>query len=432
MNKKGFTLVELLSVIAILAILVIIALPNVLNMYNNARKSSFITELKSVYTAAEEKWITDSFSGSGTKTYAHCSNGECDNELKLSGRDDLEYYIEFNNKGKIVKYYAKDNSFQYLYEGEGLNKTDINNSEIIAEMESENKLSISCNKVMKGNSLLAFSILNTNECILENNGVNYDSLKKTLIDLSNQGLNYIITDPFSNIRYYSNDIKHNSGKMKNYMRFQDSDKVFRIIGIVDGEVKIIAEDIFGEYELTMSRPPAYASSYVSSEMDHWPTSTIINDLNTTYYNSLSNMEKSAVLMSKWGVNTGGVGGSSNVDAIYLSEREARNSNDPERSMEYKIASMYVSDFFYSGSSDGRSNRWLAFNLNSDYYSSTNSDVVVQTILPLNGHGWIGSRILKSPGVHPVMHISPMTFVMDGDGSKTNPYIIKLDNSIICR
>ena len=44
MNKKGFTLVELLAVIAILAILVIIALPNVLSMYNEARKNTFVTE----------------------------------------------------------------------------------------------------------------------------------------------------------------------------------------------------------------------------------------------------------------------------------------------------------------------------------------------------------------------------------------------------
>lgn len=33
MNKKGFTLVELLAVIAILAILVIVAMPNVLGMF---------------------------------------------------------------------------------------------------------------------------------------------------------------------------------------------------------------------------------------------------------------------------------------------------------------------------------------------------------------------------------------------------------------
>ena len=39
MNKKGFTLVELLAVIAILAILVIIALPNVLKMFNDSNKA---------------------------------------------------------------------------------------------------------------------------------------------------------------------------------------------------------------------------------------------------------------------------------------------------------------------------------------------------------------------------------------------------------
>lgn len=41
MNKRGFTLVELLAVIAILALLVIIALPNVLSMFNNAKKIYF-------------------------------------------------------------------------------------------------------------------------------------------------------------------------------------------------------------------------------------------------------------------------------------------------------------------------------------------------------------------------------------------------------
>ena len=49
MNKKGFTLVELLAVIAILALLVIIALPNVLSMFNNAKKDLFLTEAKNVF-----------------------------------------------------------------------------------------------------------------------------------------------------------------------------------------------------------------------------------------------------------------------------------------------------------------------------------------------------------------------------------------------
>lgn len=46
MNKKGFTLVELLAVIAILAILVIIALPNVIKMYNSAKKEYILNGSK--------------------------------------------------------------------------------------------------------------------------------------------------------------------------------------------------------------------------------------------------------------------------------------------------------------------------------------------------------------------------------------------------
>ena len=49
MNKKGFTLVELLAVIAILALLVIIALPNVLSMFNEAKKDIFLIEAKTIY-----------------------------------------------------------------------------------------------------------------------------------------------------------------------------------------------------------------------------------------------------------------------------------------------------------------------------------------------------------------------------------------------
>ena len=147
MKKKGFTLVELLCVIAILAILVIIALPNILSMFNSAKKSSFETELKSVYTAAEERWINDTFSSSGTKIYAHCLSGTCSNELKLNGRDNLEYYIEFDTKGNIVKYYAKDGSYQYSYEGPGLKKDGISDVELTSTLDDFSKIEITCDGV---------------------------------------------------------------------------------------------------------------------------------------------------------------------------------------------------------------------------------------------------------------------------------------------
>ena len=65
MKKKGFTLVELLAVIAILAILVIIALPNIMSLFNEAKKNSFTNEIKEIYKTAQQQWMMDSM----TETY---------------------------------------------------------------------------------------------------------------------------------------------------------------------------------------------------------------------------------------------------------------------------------------------------------------------------------------------------------------------------
>ena len=39
-NKKGFTLVELLAVIVILAVLALVAMPNVTRLMNDSRKNA--------------------------------------------------------------------------------------------------------------------------------------------------------------------------------------------------------------------------------------------------------------------------------------------------------------------------------------------------------------------------------------------------------
>ena len=44
MNRKGFTLVELLAVIVILAVLALVAMPNVTKLMENSRKNAFVTE----------------------------------------------------------------------------------------------------------------------------------------------------------------------------------------------------------------------------------------------------------------------------------------------------------------------------------------------------------------------------------------------------
>ena len=115
MKKKGFTLVELLAVIAILAILVIIALPNVLKMYNNAKKNSFLTEAKTLAKDVSSKYITESMKGNKLTTISNKQNS-----LDLSGRN-IEYEFKLDSNGKIKSMIVSDGTYCVVTTGDYTN-----------------------------------------------------------------------------------------------------------------------------------------------------------------------------------------------------------------------------------------------------------------------------------------------------------------------
>ena len=111
MNKKGFTLVELLAVIAIVAILVIISMPNIIEMFNNAREKSFKNEVETIKTELEKETFNSSLKGQEIPEI-YSSFGE--NQLDMSGRD-LDYYAEMNNDGSIKYLEVSDGQYYYQY-----------------------------------------------------------------------------------------------------------------------------------------------------------------------------------------------------------------------------------------------------------------------------------------------------------------------------
>ena len=150
MKKKGFTLVELLAVIAILAILVIIALPNVMSMFNNAKKSSFETEVKQIFKLTKSQWMSDNLTSGNEAIYSKCENG-CNNPIKsMDARKGLNYYIKVNGTGKITRLYVTDGTFQYEYSGLELKIEEIENASVVSTLEPTEILSISNNQIMKG------------------------------------------------------------------------------------------------------------------------------------------------------------------------------------------------------------------------------------------------------------------------------------------
>ena len=119
MKKKGFTLVELLAVIAILAILVIVAMPNVLGMFNQAKSSTFVTEVQEYLNAASTKFMTEALKpGNQGKTliFGSYKTGTPEayvfDTLDMSGSE-KNYYIEMDRNGNVVTAVLYDDNFCY-------------------------------------------------------------------------------------------------------------------------------------------------------------------------------------------------------------------------------------------------------------------------------------------------------------------------------
>ena len=124
MKNKGFTLVELLAVIAILAILVIIALPNVLKMFNDSKKNSFLTETKTIYSEVSKKYISENMKGNKL-TYI---SSEDDTKLEMTGRD-LQYCVLLNADGSVKS--MKVSNGEWIAElPSGKKITDLKNADL--------------------------------------------------------------------------------------------------------------------------------------------------------------------------------------------------------------------------------------------------------------------------------------------------------------
>ena len=122
MKNKGFTLVELLAVIAILALLVIIALPNVLKMFNQAKKDTFLTEAKTIYKEISKKYISETMRGNKINIISNDNN-----KLELESND-LKYKVKLNNDGSIKKFEVSNEN--YCISGKFNNLSDLTTDKI--------------------------------------------------------------------------------------------------------------------------------------------------------------------------------------------------------------------------------------------------------------------------------------------------------------
>ena len=144
MKKKGFTLVELLAVIAILALLVLVAVPNVLGMFNKAKKDTFLTEAKNIFKESASKYISDNMHNSNEGNIYCKSETDSKNPLDMD-IGDTYYYIEKDSTGKTIKFVVW-NSSGYVTKivGDNVMLNDVTND----NMTESSVKNITCNNVL--------------------------------------------------------------------------------------------------------------------------------------------------------------------------------------------------------------------------------------------------------------------------------------------
>lgn len=121
MNKKGFTLIEVLAVIVILAVIALITTPIIFNVVDESRMNSFTRSVEEMRNVIDMDYNEYARSGEVEYSYKNnslvcvgCNDGS-DLELDFTGEIDGATGTFYNTNGKITltvensKYKATDN-----------------------------------------------------------------------------------------------------------------------------------------------------------------------------------------------------------------------------------------------------------------------------------------------------------------------------------
>ena len=96
MNKKGFTLVELIAVVVIIGIIAVIATPNIVNMIDNGKKDQFIADAKEMISKAKYQIKLDKYWENGVfETEGDCTvtNAEKLGFVNMTDADGNSYVL---------------------------------------------------------------------------------------------------------------------------------------------------------------------------------------------------------------------------------------------------------------------------------------------------------------------------------------------------
>ena len=431
-KKNAFTLIELLAVIVILAVILVIAIPRILDVIETSKKDSFKNAAQLIADSAEKKKASD-------KLLDKDEEITCKDVAKINDEDYKSCIISFDSEGNAKVSITGKGKF------DGLKIT--NGTKENAEVKEITKPTYG----MKATEYI------TN--LLEYDG---EGLKKD--NTSDQ-----------NIRYYGSN-------PNNYVSFNN--ELWRIIGVFGNNVKLVRSESLG----SLSWDSSDSTTNNGNGINQWGESTYEDgslyegadlqvylnkmyyggDTTVTCYSSYNNQtitcptgtieETSKSLIDNHIWNTGATEYNMRTDtlAFYQSERGSVNGkicssgkmcNDTvTRTTEWTgyIGLPYGTDWAYASSESVcetnmqtkddsnvyicKNNNWMQRNTWAWYLSPVGNLSYAFNAWSVSGGGGGGSNSAASSyAVAPSIYLKSNVLIESGNGTSSNPYILKLSN-----
>ena len=258
----------------------------------------------------------------------------------------------------------------------------------------------------------------------------------------------LYTDDNDNIRYYgvepTNYVYYNCTDINN--QTSDTCELWRIMGIIDGKVKIIKDEaltpVTTDNGVTIGTSSGFYWNKVQQSgknYNNWEDSTLQNYLNGTYYNSIDSTYQNMISPSTFYLGGSTISNYKTLTAsgYYNAERDSSQvySGNPASTTQ-KIGLMYPSDYGYAAGSSCLSTALYQYDSsckNSDYLFSGKTEWLQAPYASgSSGATFLGSAGFVSyyhsvynysPAVRPVLYLTSQTKITGGEGTSSNPYTL---------
>ena len=435
-RKNGFTLIELIAIVVIIAIIALITVPQIIKIIENGKKNTFLDSVNGIVRVVKLDNSNNDFESGEYEIKNGVVINSLGNTIKSEGGSDEEGTLSIDQNGNLE--YVIHNSKWCVIESEGVKS-------VLKYEEGSCKVPEPIAQVI------------VNEVGKETEGYEGCTGTGKLVKVEHTN----VSEEESKVSY-----RYQGKCPNNYVTFNGEEAGWRIIGIIDGKLKLIRDESIGNFSWDNKDTTTGAeSTYGKNE---WTEARLMKLLNPTYedeevggslywnrksgncYAGQNNGIKTCDFRStgltveaqnmidqnsKWylgGWNTSDI----TKDEMYEKERGTTTYND-SRETEWTgaIGLIYPSDYGYAAGESCTQTLYgyrTCSNVNWMYNSSRDE----WTILPFssysysvfyrNQNGYIGSGsydVYDAIGVRPTFYLKSNVKIKGGDGTPSNPYIL---------